>query len=314
MTELSIGILANCSSKEDIAQNILSNNELILLIIDLLVNNDSPTIVQTVRLLNTLLCNDCNGKEIILGNEKIWTHVTFILHNSLNEELLCITSLFTQILTSHLDTENYDDDSQKLDFNEILCSIIECIAQLRKGNNGCISKDIQNALDSLIYVVYNLSRIAGMRKTVQTSEDIEQQLEAYLLYLNQRLKETSSEEITKLISNLVMALTIFHIAINSCRRSNIFELSANIGILLSSIENGTQHIDDFRDVLGDCFGKMTRQYGASEMLNLLDGLTVPNLSFILRTAHQTAPETMQELLHVAADSDSYNKVTETWKS
>lgn len=58
------------------------------------------------------------------------------------------------------------------DVLEILCSIIECIAQLRKGNNGCISKDIQNALDSLIYVVYNLSRIAGMRKTGKRNHNL----------------------------------------------------------------------------------------------------------------------------------------------
>lgn len=134
--------------------------------------------------------------------------------------------------------------------------------------------------------------------------------------MNRRLKEVAPEELTKLIPSLVMALTIFYIAINPHRRSRIFELSANIGLFLLSVEHETlsQHIDDFQDIFGDCFRKMTHQYGAVEMLQILDVLDVSDLSFILRTAHQKASETLQELLVLATNLNSYNKLTETWKS
>ena len=60
------------------------DNELILIVIDLLVNNDSQTIVQAVRLLDTLLRCQSSEKNNILDNQKIWTCITFILQNSLH--------------------------------------------------------------------------------------------------------------------------------------------------------------------------------------------------------------------------------------
>jgi len=316
LSELAVGILANCCCQENIAQSILLDNELILIVIDLLVNNDSQTIVQAVRLLDTLLRCQSSEKNNILDNQKIWTCISFILQNSLHEELLCITSRLADILTSYLDTENYEASSQKLNFDEILHSIFECITQLRKENDSGFSKEIQSALDSLISVVYNLSRLDGMRRIVLSSEEIDQHLEAYLEYLSQRLKEANPEELAKLIPSLVMALTVYYIAMNPRRRFTTFELSANIGSSLLPLEHETfsQHFDDFRDIFGDCFRRMTHEYGAVEMLHKLDNLNVSDLSFVLRTAHRTASETLQQLLQLAANSNSCNKLTETWKS
>ena len=60
--------------------------------------------------------------------------------------------------------------NQTQHISEILHSIFECITQLRKENDSGFSKEIQSALDSLISVVYNLSRLDGMRRIGKTND------------------------------------------------------------------------------------------------------------------------------------------------
>lgn len=84
--EIGIGILANLSCQNEISAQIILDQELTTTIVNLMTtNDDSQTIIQIVRLLNTLLAHSKIESCISLPSlEALVKSVAFILQNSLN--------------------------------------------------------------------------------------------------------------------------------------------------------------------------------------------------------------------------------------
>jgi hypothetical protein len=84
--EIGIGILANLSCQNEISAQIILDQELTTAIVNLLTtSDDSQTIIQIVRLLNTLLAHSQIESCISLPSlEALVKSVAFILQNSLN--------------------------------------------------------------------------------------------------------------------------------------------------------------------------------------------------------------------------------------
>lgn len=83
--EIIVGILANISCQEDIAQQIVADSELLTLMFGLLSNKDSRTVIQCIRLLETLLVSPESEKVMKMTSSVIiWKDLSFILQNSLN--------------------------------------------------------------------------------------------------------------------------------------------------------------------------------------------------------------------------------------
>lgn len=283
LTEIAVGILANSCCSPEIAQSILLNSELTVMAVDLLANEDVQTIMQGVRLLDTLL-HPQTGLDVafISDHPRIWPHINFILQNSLNEDLLCVASRLMNTLTSHLDFEN--SDPRKLDFNEILEGILECITQLRK-EDGEISNETLNALDNLVSVVYNLSRLDGMRRSiVLKSEEINRHSEYYLKQLKQHLSVAMPEELMKLITSSVQVVTIHYVTISCDHHPGILALSTSIGTLLSSLDLDEalgKYVGDFNDILCDCLLK------AEQIPDLSEALDADEMDYVLKMTRRT---------------------------
>ena len=125
-----IGILANISCQHEIAVNIATDEEAMAVICTFLSNTDSPTVIQCVRLLDTLLRSLKSEQLISLTTSAtVWRDIGFILKNSLNgiyynqyftckafhyiifyvsvqEELLCSSAKLLEGLVSHLDMDS----------------------------------------------------------------------------------------------------------------------------------------------------------------------------------------------------------------
>lgn len=80
-----VGILGNLACHSEILNSIASDDELVSLVLGLLSNTDSPTVIQCVRLLDILLRATEKGKISTLARSyEIWKDLSFILKNSLN--------------------------------------------------------------------------------------------------------------------------------------------------------------------------------------------------------------------------------------
>jgi len=83
--EIIVGILANISCQPDIAQQIATDIELLALMFGLLSSKDSQTVIQCIRLLETLLASSESEKVMKMTSSVIiWNDLSFILQNSLN--------------------------------------------------------------------------------------------------------------------------------------------------------------------------------------------------------------------------------------
>lgn len=72
----------------EISIKMAREENLIGLVIEYLLNDDIQTIVQCVRLLDTLLQSPDNQLiELVGSSSKIWPHLSFILKSSLNGAL-----------------------------------------------------------------------------------------------------------------------------------------------------------------------------------------------------------------------------------
>ena len=101
--EIAIGILANLSCHNDIGSKILLDQELTTILVNLLSCDDSQTIKEIIRLLDTLIhtskAESCTSS--LLNMELLWTSLAFILQNSMNGKIFepfCIVLLTVQFL------------------------------------------------------------------------------------------------------------------------------------------------------------------------------------------------------------------------
>lgn len=85
MQEIGIGILANLSCQQRIGHQIILDSELMTIVVSLMPNEDSKTIIQIVQLLDNLihyfkeeLCT------MLLTDQAFWISLAFILENSVN--------------------------------------------------------------------------------------------------------------------------------------------------------------------------------------------------------------------------------------
>lgn len=102
--EIIVGILANISCQEDIVQQIVADSELLALMFGLLSNKDSQTVIQCIRLLETLLASPENEKVMkITASVIIWNDLSFILQNSLNGNYILFHLKSLQYLIIEID-------------------------------------------------------------------------------------------------------------------------------------------------------------------------------------------------------------------
>ena len=76
-------MLANMCCFSNVHDKIVGEEPLLSLIIDSLINDDVPTIIQSIRLLDTL-CRSVDNLEALASNPKLWFNISFILENSTN--------------------------------------------------------------------------------------------------------------------------------------------------------------------------------------------------------------------------------------
>lgn len=86
--EIMVGILANISCQSEIRQQVIQDSELISLIFSLLSGSDSQVMIQSVRLLDTLLRSLEDSKSVKgLISDTVWENISFIMQSSLNGEI-----------------------------------------------------------------------------------------------------------------------------------------------------------------------------------------------------------------------------------
>lgn len=91
--EIAIGILANLSCQDDIGNKILLDQELTTILVNLLSSDDTQTIIQIIRLLDTLIRSAKSESCIsLLNTEILWKSLAFILQNSMNGKPLGLVS------------------------------------------------------------------------------------------------------------------------------------------------------------------------------------------------------------------------------
>lgn len=150
-------------------------------------------------------------------------------------------------------------------------------------------------------------------------EDVSKFLEFYLTYLLRIIRESSGKQdvMTTLTARAVQAVTIYYVAIDSTRSQRIFELSGYIGAELKRFDRQSQageYVCDYSEMVGDCFRKRLDLFGDDHCLGFFEPLNAGALSFILRAAHQTVPNRLEELIRTARTKGSLNKLIETYES
>lgn len=156
-------------------------------------------------------------------------------------------------------------------------------------------------------------------RAVNRAEDVSQFIEFYLSSLVRKIRESSGKQevMTTLTTSAVQAVTIYYVAIDSTRSQRIFELSGYIGAELKRFDSQSQtseYVCDYSEMVGDCFRKRLDIFGHDHCLGFFEPLNAGALSFVLRAAHQTVPNRLQELIRTARTKGSLNKLIETYES
>lgn len=105
LQEIAIGILANISCQQEIGSQIWLDQDLIKILVHSLMCDDTQTIIQVVRLLDTLIrsskTESCTSLTTLLNTEALWKSIAFILQNSMNGKLkLCMKISFLKQQTT----------------------------------------------------------------------------------------------------------------------------------------------------------------------------------------------------------------------
>ncbi|EFX84907.1 hypothetical protein DAPPUDRAFT_99313 [Daphnia pulex] len=314
LTEIGIGILANLSCQNEISAQIILDQELTTAIVNLMtISDDSQTIIQIVRLLNTLLAHSQIESCISLPSlEALVKSVAFILQNSLNEELLIGSSKLLDAIASQI------GPMFEIPFESLLRGIVEAQKQLKNFfscDESNYPETVQDSFDALVSALYNFSRNEEMRVEI---EHVTSFLEFYFTLLLKNIRD-AEEVVADSTASALKAITIFYVTIASASpRSNILELSGRIGSQLRSCLDGeseaSKYASDYRDLTGDCFRKQLDVFGIEHSLSLLESLDAEALTFVLQAAHQTVPNRLKEFADTARSRGSFNKVMETYDS
>lgn len=319
LTEIVVGVLANMSCCAEISIKMAREENLIGLVIEYLLNDDIQTIVQCVRLLDTLLQSPDNQLiELVGSSSKIWPHLSFILKSSLNVELLCSTAKLCDVLTVHLEL----DDNRcppHLPVSEILDGVLECIAQLRKEVDGELPEPVQTASDALISALYNLSRLSCMRQQmVERRDDV---LELTLHCLEEqasRYEEDGIEpfRVAALTASSVQTATLFYVVNDSSRLGSMLQSSARIAAAMGNYchtDETCRYAADFDETVGDCLRQSGRQLDVEQLLDgVLQPLSTAQLTYVFSVARRcAADDPLAELVAAARRSSSYRHLVDT---
>ncbi|KAK6178561.1 hypothetical protein SNE40_013323 [Patella caerulea] len=136
VTEICVGILGNMACDADICASMMLNEKLVDMMLMLLKGSDTPTLVETTRLLHTCFSNKQTSKswnEAIKGDPEVQIDVQFILQSSTNSDLLKSTTEFVGIL---LDS----DDELCLNWADeaIVISLLEAIKQVGYNHSDAL--------------------------------------------------------------------------------------------------------------------------------------------------------------------------------
>ncbi|XP_067656159.1 protein saal1-like [Haliotis asinina] len=91
VTEICVGILGNMACDKEICKAITETDKLVKMIVMMVENPDTPTLVETTRLLYTCLSNReamSTWISSIKSDASFFTNICFILHSSTNTDLL----------------------------------------------------------------------------------------------------------------------------------------------------------------------------------------------------------------------------------
>lgn len=154
---------------------------------------------------------------------------------------------------------------------------------------------------------------------VNQSEKVGQFLEFHLANLvrNIRASYDNEDTVQSLTVNAVETVTIYYILIDFPHSFRLLELSGYIGSVLKSFDEESQaskYASDYSEIVGDCFRKQLDMLDIDHCLNGLESLDATALSFVLRAAHRTVPNRLQDLVRVAQTKGTFNKVIETYES
>ncbi|XP_046642059.1 uncharacterized protein LOC124327171 [Daphnia pulicaria] len=318
LTEIGIGILANLSCQNEISAQIILDQELTTAIVNLMtISDDSQTITQIVRLLNTLLAHSqIESCTSLPSLEALVKSVAFILQNSLNEELLIGSSKLLDAIASQI------GPIFEIPFESLLRGIVEAQKQLKNFfscDESNYPETVQDSFDALVSALYNFSRNEEMRvEIVNFGEHVTSFLEFYFTLLLKNIRD-AEEVVADSTASALKAITIFYVTIASASPlSNILELSGRIGSQLRPCLDGeseaSKYASDYRDLTGDCFRKQLDVFGIEHSLSLLESLDAEALTFVLQAAHQTVPNRLKEFADTARSRGSFNKVMETYDS
>ncbi|KAI9561593.1 hypothetical protein GHT06_012552 [Daphnia sinensis] len=317
LTEIGIGILANLSCQKMIGHEMLLDSELLTSVVNLMSSEDSQTIIQTVRLLDNLIhYPDNESCSRLLSDEALWMSVTFILENSLNEELLIGSVKLLENLTSHM------KHVEEFPYKNILSGIIEAQKQLQSGNSDVAfdySQEVRDSFVALVSALYHFIRHQPMQIEIMNARDnVVAFLTFHFSFLLKNVCDSTEEELAILTASAVQAVTIFFITISSAPLDcKVLELVGHVGSKLEPYVDGENELSkcasDYSDIVGDCFRKQLDLFAIDYFLGLLESLNTKALTFILQAAHQTVPDRLQQFVDAARSRGSFNKVIETYE-
>ncbi|NXD25858.1 SAAL1 protein, partial [Spelaeornis formosus] len=181
LTEICVGILGNMACFQDICMSISKDENLGQVLLQCLCDSDSPTLLETSRLLLTCLSQPEVASvwvERIRKNPSVYDCVCFIMSSSTNVELLVkvgevvdkVFDLDEELMlnwikngTCHSVASSVDDSPEELPDFKIVPCILEAAKQVRSDN--------PEGLDVYMHILQLLTTVdEGIQAIVQTPD------------------------------------------------------------------------------------------------------------------------------------------------
>ncbi|KAJ6665032.1 hypothetical protein lerEdw1_005263 [Lerista edwardsae] len=182
LTEICVGILGNMACCQDICMTISKDENLGQMVLQRLCDSDSPTLLETSRLLMTCLCQTEVANiwvERIRENPSVYDCICFIMSSSTNVELLVkvgevVDKLFDldeELMLNWIKKssrpstgEPTDDSPEELPDFKIVPCLLEAAKQVCSDNNS-------EGLDVYMHILQLLTTVdEGIQAIVQSSD------------------------------------------------------------------------------------------------------------------------------------------------
>lgn len=173
LTEILVGIIGNLSCDPDILESLSTRDELVKMILDLLQSDDTPTLVQVIRVLQSTLWNirnepDSRWKRNLKGSAVLGEALPFILRSSTNKDLLIATMNFLRSTSEIPESKTKNLLEVLFEGPSLLPALTESLEEVLSQEESCV--EIVDFLEDSLELLSGLTRRKDVDKaTIEKS-------------------------------------------------------------------------------------------------------------------------------------------------